>query len=102
MSPAKGCDNFMSILLLPVLQNQSTGDELVGGFDSHALPPFIFSIINTSNSLQVSASGRKGQIGSDRVCFASHVCLVTPLRKGIANALQDMRNQQEEAGSART
>ena len=23
----------------PGLQNQCTGDELVGGFDSHALPP---------------------------------------------------------------
>ena len=23
------------------LQNQCTGDELVGGFDSHALPPII-------------------------------------------------------------
>ena len=27
----------------PGLQNQCTGDELVGGFDSHALPPIIIS-----------------------------------------------------------
>jgi hypothetical protein len=28
-----------SVLVLFGLQNQCTGDELVGGFDSHALPP---------------------------------------------------------------
>ena len=49
----------------PGLQNQCTGDEPVGGFDSHALPPFIFHIINYSSNFQVGASGRKGQIGSD-------------------------------------
>ena len=32
---------------LAELQNQCTGDELVGGFDSHALPPF-----NNINDLQ--------------------------------------------------
>ena len=29
----------------PGLQNQCAGDELAGGFDSHALPPFIIEII---------------------------------------------------------
>jgi hypothetical protein len=30
----------------PGLQNQCTGDELVGGFDSHALPPYFIEIIS--------------------------------------------------------
>ncbi|OPX96473.1 MAG: hypothetical protein A4E58_01721 [Syntrophorhabdus sp. PtaB.Bin006] len=33
------CDIKTSIFALFGLQNQRTGDELMGGFDSHALPP---------------------------------------------------------------
>jgi len=38
---ARSCAGFegMPISAFYALQNQCTGDELVGGFDSHALPP---------------------------------------------------------------
>jgi len=43
----------MSIFVIFSLQNQCTGDELVGGFDSHALPPIIQ---RTAVSLQPGTS----------------------------------------------
>ena len=60
-------DLIDDLLLIMGLQNQSTGDELVGGFDSHALPPLIVSTTYTSSldSLRFSFFALVGDLVGD-------------------------------------
>jgi len=57
-------------LILTGLQNQCTGDELVGGFDSHALPPII-TIISISYLNITPLKGRRWDVDKGVMSFFS-------------------------------